>query len=236
VSRCEPGCAGHARWDRVLPPTLARRGGPWSRAEVPENRVFRLAFRSWKPDPAASQAPLQRSVRGKAAGPPRHAVPCPRRRQGRRGVAGGTADRLRRPGRAARPRRHRRPVRRPGTGGAAGRPGRETERLRRFGLTPRTGQLPVRDGTSCLKSSRARKNTANLMRREPRGVENRTINNMITGGLSPSAARPCDCRKRCRKFDMSNNRTMTVSLQSEDIIMSADISDGLLSPRTRRII
>ena len=27
----------------MLPPTLARRGGPWPRAEVPETRVFRLA-------------------------------------------------------------------------------------------------------------------------------------------------------------------------------------------------
>jgi hypothetical protein len=26
----------------------ARRGGPWLRPEVPETRVFRLAFRSWK--------------------------------------------------------------------------------------------------------------------------------------------------------------------------------------------
>jgi len=49
VSCREPGCAGHARWDRVLPPTLTRRGGPSPGAEVPETRVVRLAFRSWKP-------------------------------------------------------------------------------------------------------------------------------------------------------------------------------------------
>ena len=69
----------------MLPPTLARRGGPWSRAEVPETRVFRLAFRSWKPGSAASQA-LQRSVRREAAGPPRHAVPGPPRADARDAV------------------------------------------------------------------------------------------------------------------------------------------------------
>ena len=85
---------------------------PWPRAEVPETRVFRLAFRSWKPRPGGEPGPASAfgQARGSRSAAPRGAVPAPRRRQGRRGVVGGTADRLRRPGRAARPRRHRRPA------------------------------------------------------------------------------------------------------------------------------
>ena len=47
--------------------------------------------------------------------------------------------------------------------------------------------------------------------RRIRPVENRTINNMITGGSRPGRAPPGDCRKRCRKAGVPGNRASTVS-------------------------
>jgi hypothetical protein len=45
---------------------VARRGVPWPRAEVPEIRVFRRAYRSWKPGPGGEPGPA--SAFGQARG------------------------------------------------------------------------------------------------------------------------------------------------------------------------
>ena len=93
------------------------------------------------PTPATGMAALQLAGLLAGAGPGRAARPRRRRRQVRRPAAGRAAGRARGPGRAARPRRRRRQVRRPAAGRAAGR-GAGTWTSCAPAPTPATGPPP----------------------------------------------------------------------------------------------
>jgi hypothetical protein len=98
--------------------------------------------------------------------------------------------------------------------------GDEAERLRRFGLNP-DGSIAHALGRPASVPQDVER-LANQIRHEPRGVENRTIGDMITSGAPDRAGTAGDRRKWCCKSGMSINRTETVSSTVPGVTASGD--------------